>query len=129
MLPAMPSLPRFSLRLLLRTVAVLCMFCAWLGHQRSLVLERHAALAEFAEDPSFRSLTVKERDEISARMHLVCVDVVSIPIWRQWMGDTPIQTISYRPHADAEAIERAHRLFPEAIYVGEWGKDRPRRVP
>jgi len=47
-------------------------------------------------------------------------DVPTVPFWRAWLGDAPVENIilwEYEPFRPSE-IEAIRRLFPEALVVG-----------
>jgi hypothetical protein len=106
------NIPRFSLRLLLLAVAVLC---AWLARERSAVMQRRAALANLRANAELRVRTVEELRPILERTHVPPARIPAVWPWlRVRLGDEPIQSIAYYD-ADEATIERVRRLFPEAV--------------
>jgi hypothetical protein len=105
------KLPRFSLRLLLLAVAVLCV---WLARERGAVMERKAAIAAFKQRADFIMLDLDDPalsfNELS-------------PI-RRALGDDVVEVILLLPDISQAERARLAALFPEAtIYPLESGED------
>ena len=88
------KLPRFSLRLLLVAVAVLC---AWLAWERSVVQERQAVLTK-------RRAWGVPASSSRAR----------IPLHRVWFGDRAMDQLWVPANSSRSEVQRLSRLFPEA---------------
>jgi hypothetical protein len=107
------TFPRFSLRLLLVAVAVLC---AWLAWERSGAVRRHTAAEMLRSDPAFRVHTAAEVRSAMAGREPKGAKYASVSRLRGWMSDVPIQAIAYyEDDADPAKVEMAKRLFPEAL--------------
>lgn len=105
------TLARFSQRLPLVAAAVLCGFCAWLGYERSVVMERRALRAKLNAAgvilvaPSERNVEPGERP-------------ASVRRSRRLFGDEPVQIVlfgSLEGGGESEALKVA-RVFPEAKF-------------
>ncbi|WP_428303737.1 hypothetical protein [Lacipirellula sp.] len=85
--------PRFTLRVALALVAMLC---GWLGWQASIVRERNAVLA-------------------AVRTHHGLIfyhDASELPLVRQWMGDTAADWIMISKNSPQDLQDRIKRAFP-----------------
>jgi hypothetical protein len=125
----------FSVRSLLVLVAVLC---AWLAWERSVVVERTAALKAWKADPNVRVRTASEQLAIlrslsparvprnfAAMQSMTVSKIDSVPWIRRMLGDEAIQEVRLPP--DDPRAELASRVFPEArIIVSRWGASRDR---
>ena len=92
------TLPRFSLRLLLLAVTVLC---AWLAWKRSVVMERRAARTKFEE----RAVFVFFDDPPATK---------GVSFVRMALGDEQVELIALSADIAPTERERLSRLFPEA---------------
>jgi hypothetical protein len=102
--------PRFSLRTMFVVVAV---FGVWLGWQVNTVHERRAVLDRIGRE--------KEGSAYNCRAGMFGRwDVPTVPFWREWLGDAPVENIilwDHEPFTPSE-IEVIRKLFPEAhVYV------------
>ncbi len=98
---------QFGLGTMLLLVTLLCVWLAWQMHvvrERELVrasVTRHGAVVT----------ALKDRIEWKG---FGTSPQISVPFWRQWVGDEPIAGIAFSPDADEADVERAQRVFPEA---------------
>jgi len=97
------TLPRFSLRLLLLAVAVLCACLAW---ERSVVMERRAAIRKIYGKTGTVSFVAW--DYLGHRL-------VPRPRWtRRLFGDDAVDYFDFSADADPVDLQLAAELFPEA---------------
>ena len=97
------TLPRFSLRMLLLAVAVLC---AWLAWERSVVMQRRTMRTRYAGQYLFVTIAPE-----GARG----VELAAVPRSRMWLfADEPVQSILLPIDSPQTAIDEAASLFPEA---------------
>ena len=108
--------PRFTLRLLLLAVAVLC---AWLAWERSVVAKRRDFWATTKRDCDGSPFVLMEAWVLPNSTQAYAPRAWGL---RRWLGDKPAALIVYYgdDHNHPE-IRRVARLFPEA-YVVSWPK-------
>jgi hypothetical protein len=110
------KIPRFSLRLLLLAVAVLCAWLAWLAkEQRNVVLQRRRMVEELRSDS-----LVEVHNGLFMSHPVFNLGLLRIPRsrdgvpWvRAMMGDEPVVFIRFQSKEDSR-IEDAHKILPEA---------------
>jgi hypothetical protein len=108
------TLPRFSLRLLLLAVAVLC---AWLAWERSVVTKRQAFRRNCNGSSQFVFTTEASWQSRmpSSRLAGAVIPPRKTVSWvRELLGDEAIQSIAIDPSVREDDAATAGRLFPEA---------------
>lgn len=100
--------PRFSLRFLLAAVAACSGYLAW---QRSVVLERQAAMREW--NAAGALLLTPEQAEQWPILPRSAKKQARVSFVRRMLGDEPIQLIHF-PQDFKPSTDRAAALFPEA---------------
>ena len=110
---------QFSLGTMLLLMTLLCVWLAW---QVRIVRERQALMA-FLKEQGGTTMTLKDWRDPSAyggyapsgsAPSVVAPPQISVPFWRQWMGDEPIVEVVYPPDSAESDIESARAAFPEA---------------
>jgi len=105
---------RFSVRTLLAAVTI---FCVWLGWQMQIVRERKVLRDAIEHRGGWVDL-VNQPNAYGGSMWLVYKDqispVPSVPTWRQWLGDVPIERVVLPLRASRDEWTNARRAFDEA---------------
>ena len=98
------KLPRFSLRMLLVALAILCIPMAWVGYQLNWIHQRHAFL---------------QREDVEGTGFKVNGESTAAAPWPlRLFGEDSIFSLG----APNELSAEAKRLFPEAIIHDNGGK-------
>jgi hypothetical protein len=109
-----------SLPTVLVVVAMLCVFCGWLGWNVHVVRERKAVFAEIERnkgDAQFGYIGLEQAESNPAgRAALRAGEsgYVRISFVRRLLGDESCLEMSLPPALEPELIERVEKAFPEA---------------
>jgi hypothetical protein len=115
----MTSAPRNRrwLQTRLRTIfIVVTVVAVWLGWELRFVQNRKTMRRWLNENEWGVMAAVNPRDAIVVQDF----SNVTIPIWRNWMGDEPIALIALPDHRSKEREQAVRDLFPEATIAEEW---------
>ncbi|HUE70754.1 MAG TPA: Hint domain-containing protein [Pirellulaceae bacterium] len=103
----------FSLRTMFVVVTLLCCYLAW---ETSIVRQRQAMRRELSGKPYVQVTTAEAWLQLLSPGRET-PKMATISRVRRWLGDEPIQQISYARgyhHLTEEQIDRLKRVFPEA---------------
>jgi hypothetical protein len=100
---------QFGLRTMFVVVTV---FAVWLAWELKAVRDRRDFLAlidavDLAESKPMFSVFLEDRPPLSATPG-------TIPFWRLWLGDKPIEKIHLPLNWSHEQLEKTRSMFPEA---------------
>jgi hypothetical protein len=122
--------PRFNLKLLLITVALLGTLFGWLSAERRYVKQREAFVIELADRWRVIDATGDRGFYLDNGM---CVGSEfaagiprsrrEIPFIRRLMGGQSVQFVVLPENSDEQFIDRAIDLFPEAVLRRSIGKE------
>jgi hypothetical protein len=96
---------QFSLRSLLIVVTVLAAVCGYVGWQAKIVNHRRELLRGIRDGSARYSLATD----------LPLTDPPRIPWIREWLGDSAVWAIGYRPNSIPPNLNELKACFPEAI--------------
>ena len=105
----------FSLRTLLILITVAAVVFTYVGYQRSVIQARRALIHELRAS-GIHVITLKDASHGMRPLAPATERYPSVPLVRGWLGDEPIDSIGFYPHAapGVEIMARVKELFPEA---------------
>jgi hypothetical protein len=117
-----PTQRHFNIRIALPFLIVAIAAC-WLGWQWMIVRDRWA-LRQWLSANGGIAAVYDPRDAAGDYIH----EIVTIPLWRSWMGDDPI-TCLYTPPLERAEIERLTKAFPESYGMSAANKGATKKTP
>lgn len=88
---------------------VVTAFAVWLGRQVNVVRERKA-MRDWLNDGNSYYVGIS-----GDRLVAVFNNPATIPIWRRWLGDEPVEFIGIFKEMPKTKVDDVQSLFPEAI--------------
>ena len=106
---------QFRLRTLMIGVTLLAVPCAYVGWQAKIVRHRRDLLKGL-RDRSIRYELTTNYPQLT--------DPPRIPLIREWLGDSAVWAIGYRPNSSPPNLDELRIYFPEAI-IGPFSQRSP----